>query len=282
MTNSTPDKVPAADDTSTSASPRATVRGLEGHLAGLKSALAGVQSPAFKTLAGVQLHPSLAALGSVANTTSFAKTFDTLAIRRWSGAFASQVRVAEFVQAQSLGQQLTAALDAFASQRSALAAAASLSRHQDVFAAQLRQIVSAQNSIARLVVGTDLVKTSALFDSIRRYSQIQMHLGAFATVERTSLLRGLTRVPGRLYDSYLDGLPERPIARRAAVARFAGDAQSGMVIAESLTSVGLDDDDRDELAEGFTTGVLEPWQVGPSQSASENSGRGVVSWAASW
>lgn len=39
-----------------------------------------------------------------------------------------------------------------------------------------------------------------------------------------------------------------------------------MVIAESLTSVGFDDDGREELADEFTTKVLEPWQTGPSQA----------------
>jgi hypothetical protein len=265
MTNPTPYRGTPDGDASTPASPRATVRMVGGHLAGLNSALAVSQSPAFKTPAGLE-HPNLATLDALVNATSFAKTFDTPAIQRWSAAIGLHVRVAELAQVQSLGQQLTAALDAFAPQRAALAAAAvGLSRHQDVFAAQSRQILSAQDSIARLV-GSDLVKSSALFDTIGRYSQVQMQLGAFAAVDHASLLRGLTRVAGRRYDSYLDGLPRRPIARRGAVARFAGDAQSGMVIAESLTSVGLDDDDRGELADELTTEVLELWQTGPSQA----------------
>ncbi len=267
MTNPTADSGTSDGDASSPAAPRATVREVGGHLAGLNSTLAASESPALKSLAGLRQRPSLVALDALVNATSFAKTFDTPAIQRWSAAIGPHVRVAELAQVQGLGQQFTAALHAFAPQRAALAAAAvGLSRHQDVFAAQLGQIVSAQHSIARLVAGTDLAKTSALFDTIGRYSQIQMQLGAFAAVEHTRLLRGLTRVPGRRYDSYLDGLPARPIARRAAVARFAGDSQSGMVIAESLTSVGLDDDDREELADEFTTEVLEPWQTGPSQA----------------
>lgn len=261
MTNPTPD-----GHASTPESPRATVRVVDGHLAGLNSAVSTSQAPTFKILAGLQQHPSFATLDALVNGTSFAKTFDTPVIQNWSAAIGSHVRVAEFAQVQSLAQQLTA-LDAFAPQRAAfVAAAVGLSRHQDVFAAQLGQIVSAQDSIARLVARIDLVKTSALFDTIGRYSQVQMQLGAFAAVDHTSLLRGLTRVPGRRNDSYLDGLPGRPITRRAAVARFAGDAQSGMVIAESLTSIGLDDDDREELADEFTTEVLELWQTGPSQA----------------
>lgn len=266
MTNRTPDSGTTDGDASTPAVRRPTVRVVDGHLAGLNSALAVSQSPAFKILAGLQQHPNFAALDAVVNARSFAKTFDTPAIQKWSTAIGPHVRVAELAQVQSLRQQLTA-LDAFAPQRAALAAAAvGMSRHQDMFAAQFGQIMSAQNSIGRLVAGTDLVKTSALFDTIGRYSRIQMKLAAFAAVDHTSLLRGLTRMLGRRYDSYLNGLPTRPIARRVAVARFAGDSQSGMVIAESLTSVGFDDDGREELADEFTTKVLEPWQTGPSQA----------------
>ncbi len=262
MTDPTPD-----GDASPPAAPRATVRVVGEHLAGLDSALAVSQAPALKTLAGLQQHSRFAALDAVVNATSFAKTFDTLAIQRWSAVIGPHVRVAERAQMLSFGRQLTPALDAFAPQRAAVAGAAvGLSGHQDVLAGQLGQIVSAQGSIARLVAGSDLVKTSALFNTIGRYSLIQMQLGAFAAVDHTSLLRGLTRVPGRRYDAYLDGLPTRPIARRAAVARFAGDSQSGMIIAESLTSVELDNDEREQLADEFTTKVLEPWQTGPSQA----------------
>jgi len=171
------------------------------------------------------------------------------------------------MNAVGIGRQLTAALDTFAPQRAALnAAVVGLSGRQDPFAAQLGQIVSSQDAISRLVLGADLVKSSALFNSLGRYGQIQASLGAFAAVDHTTLLRGLTRVPGRRYDSYLEGLPAKPIARRAAVARFGGDAQSGMLIAESLTAVGLDDDDREELAEQYTVEVLEPWQTGPTRA----------------
>jgi len=71
---------------------------------------------------------------------------------------------------------------------------------------------------------------SALFDTVSRYSQVQLQLGELAGVKHAQLLHGLTKASGRRYDSYLAGLPGRPIARRAAVARFAGDAQSGMVV----------------------------------------------------
>lgn len=61
------------------------------------------------------------------------------------------------------------------------------------------------------------------------------------------MMRGATRLPGRYYDAYLEGLPPRPIARRTDVARYAGSTQTGLRVAESLTSVGLVDDDRDNV-----------------------------------
>ncbi len=239
------------------------------HLAGLNSALAlaAAPSPAFKVLAGLDRHPSLAAMNAVLTASQVAKTFDTPAMRQWSAVLGPQFRSTDLMNAVGIGRQLTAALDTFAPQRAALnAAVVGLSGRQDPFAAQLGQIVSSQDAISRLVLGADLVKSSALFNSLGRYGQIQASLGAFAAVDHTTLLRGLTRVPGRRYDSYLEGLPAKPIARRAAVARFGGDAQSGMLIAESLTAVGLDDDDREELAEQYTVEVLEPWQTGPTRA----------------
>lgn len=267
MTSSTPESETCDGDASTPAAPSATVRVVGGHLAALNSALAVSQSPAWKTLSGLQQHSSFAKPDALVNAKSFANNLEMPGPQRWSAAIGPHVRVAELAQVQGLAQQLTAALASFAPQRAALAAAAvGLSRHQYVFAAQVGQIVSAQDSIARLVAGTDLVKASALSATIARYSQIQMQLGAVAAVDHTILLRGLTRVPGRRFDSYLDGLPTRPLKRRAAVARFAGDSQAGMVIAESLTSVRLDQGDLEELAYEFTTKVLEPWQTGPSQA----------------
>lgn len=272
MTSRTPDSGDPDRDGSTPAAKRVPARVVGGNLSGLTSALAVSQSPAFKAVLGSQRLPSSGALDALMNVTSFAKTFDRPALQKLSAAIGPHFDVAAFAQVESLslGDRLTSALDAYAPQQAAIAdAVAGLSRLQDIFAAQFAQIASAQETIGRLVAGTDLLKTSALLESISRYSQIHMQLAAFSAVDQTGLLRGLTRVAGRRYDSYLDGLPARPIARRAAVARFAGDSQSGMVIAESLTSVGLDDDDREELADGFRTQVLEPWQTGPSQAREE-------------
>ena len=50
---------------------------------------------------------------------------------------------------------------------------------------------------------------------------------------------------------------------------MAGDAQSGLLIAESLTADGLDDDGRQELAETFTAVALEPWQAGPTDARND-------------
>lgn len=239
------------------------------HLAGLNSALALAmpQSPAFSVLAGLDRHPSLTAMDAVLTASQVAKTFNIPAITNWSEVLGKQFRSVDLMNAVGIGRNLTEALDTIAPQRAALnAALAGLSSHRSLFAAQLAQIVSSQDAISRVVLGADLVKSNALFDSLGRYGQVQASLGAFATVEHSALLRGLTRVPARRYDSYLGGLPATPIARRAAVAGFGGNAQSGMVIVESLTAVGLGDNDREELTEQYTVEVLQPWQTGPARA----------------
>lgn len=239
------------------------------HLAGLNSALALAtpQSPAFNVLVGLDRHPALAAMDAVLTASQVARTFNIPAITNWSEVLGKQFSSVDLMNAVGIGRQLTEALDTIAPQRAAMnVALAGLSSQQSHLAAQLAQIMASQDAISRLVLGADLVKSTSLFDSLGRYGQVQASLGAFATAEHTALLRGLTRAPARRYDSYLGGLPAKPIARRAAVAGFGGDAQSGMVIVESLTAVGLDDDDRDELTEQYTVEVLEPWQTGPARA----------------
>jgi hypothetical protein len=144
-------------------------------------------------------------------------------------------------------------------------AASGLSARNALVAAQAAQIVTAQDSIARLVATTNInASVAGLLDTLTRYSQVQTHLGAFAVdVEAPVMLRGYTRLAGRRYDSYLDSLPPRPIARRATVARFAGEAQTGLVVAEALTS-DIDDDEREDLTERFDLVSIEAWQSGPA------------------
>lgn len=144
-------------------------------------------------------------------------------------------------------------------------AASGLSARNALVAAQAAQIVTAQDSIARLVTTTNInASVAGLLDTVTRYSQVQTHLGAFAVdVEAPVMLRGYTRLAGRRYDSYLDSLPPRPIARRATVARFAGEAQTGLVVAEALTS-DIDDDEREDLTERFGLVSIEAWQSGPA------------------
>lgn len=143
--------------------------------------------------------------------------------------------------------------------------AAGYGTQMSLVAAQAAQIVSAQHSLARLVATTSVSASMAgLFDSLTRYCQVQAHLGAFAVdVDAPVMLRGYTSLAGRRYDSYLDGLPARPIARRATVARLGGDAQTGLLVAEALTS-DIDDDERDDLTERFSVVSLEPWETGPA------------------
>ena len=137
--------------------------------------------------------------------------------------------------------------------------------HSTFVAAQAAQIVTAQDSIARLMATTSISASMAnLLDTVSRYGQVQTHLGAFAVaVDAPLLLRGYTRLAGLRYDAYLDGLPARPIARRAAVARYGGEAQTSLVVAEALTS-DIDDDEREDLTERFDVVSVEAWQSGPA------------------
>lgn len=137
--------------------------------------------------------------------------------------------------------------------------------HQAFVAAQAAQIATAQGSITRLMATTSMSGTIAsLLDTISRYGQVQTYLGALAVdADAPVLLRGYTRLAGHHYDAYLDGLPARPIARRAAVARFGGEAQTSLVVAEALTS-DIDDDEREDLTERFDMVGVEAWQSGPA------------------
>jgi hypothetical protein len=256
MTDPTSDATPPADERPARPGRRAT-------WPPTGAAWAGLATTQFQPLMAQQM-ANVASMNAVRQAMSFNST---AALRAWSAAAMPQFPAAGITHAALVGPQLTTALDLFAVQRPAFSsiAAADLVRYSHTFAEQVSQIISSQNAVARWVLDTQAFTSTALLDTVGRYSQIQAQLGAFAT-DHDALLRGLTRVPARRYDAYLDGLPVRPIARRAAVASFAGDTQSGMLIAESLTSVGLDDDERDELADTFTTEVLEPWQSGPAQA----------------
>jgi len=148
--------------------------------------------------------------------------------------------------------------------------AAGFGAQTSLVAAQAAQIVSAQDSLARLMATTSVNASMAgLFGSLTRYGQVQAHLGAFAVdVGAPVMLRGYSRLAGRRYDSYLDGLPARPIAKRATVARLGGDAQTGLLVAEALTS-DIDDDERDDLTERFSVVSLEAWETGPAAARQE-------------
>ncbi len=138
-------------------------------------------------------------------------------------------------------------------------------------AEQLGQIVSAQVSLTGF--GDSVAKSAAsteLLDTVGRYGFVQDQLAGVLTRNGDAdLLRGFTAAAGRRYNRYIDSLPERPIRRRATVARQAGDAQSGLLIAESLTGPTLDLDDQVALAEKFADEVLEPWQSGPAAARSD-------------
>jgi hypothetical protein len=173
----------------------------------------------------------------------------------------------------NLRQVIDQAVASYVPQRTMLDAIASIrTTHYDILSRQIFQIESAQDAIrkmsAQLVAGPAFL---ALYDTVGRYAQAQGQLAELAIRHNdVNVLRGYTIAPERLYDSYLDGLPARPIARRARVAQQAGEAQSGLLVAESLTAGGLTVDDRVELVERFTLTVIEPaWETGPARARDE-------------
>jgi hypothetical protein len=171
-----------------------------------------------------------------------------------------------------LGQQLsTASIMQTVGVKSQLAAIAAAGFPQQMrFAEQIGQIVSAQNSVGRIALGANhTAAQTELLATISRYGQVQNHLGAFMRPDTGAVLRGVTTDAGRRYDAYLDGLPARPTTRRATVARRAGDTQTGLLVAESLTAPDLADDDLAELADNLIAVVLEPWETGPASVRAE-------------
>jgi len=235
-----------------------------------EAAAALSQLPSFQTLAAARIQPNVAMMQTAVLAAKLGARYEVPAIARVAVDLAPQLRGNDILNAAGIASSLDAALATFRPQRVMFDAinAAGLGRHNAAFAAQAAQIVSSQESISRLVASSGGGAAMAgLFATMGRYGQVQAHLGSFAAdPDIATLLRGSTRVAGRRYDAYLNGLPARPIARRAAVARHGGDTQTGLLIAESLTAADLDDDDRDELAEQLTVVTLEAWRTGPADA----------------
>ena len=235
-----------------------------------EAAAALSQLPSFQTLAAAGIQPNVAMMQTAGLAAKLSARYEVPSIARVAVDLAPQLRGIDIMNAAGIASSLDAALATFRPQRVMFDAiiASGLGRHNAAFAAQAAQILSSQQSIGRLVASSGRSAAMAgLFATMGRYGQVQAHLGSFAVDPAiATLLRGSTRVAGRRYDAYLNGLPARPMARRAAVARHAGDTQTGLLIAESLTAAGLDDDDRDELAQQLTVVTLEAWQTGPADA----------------
>ena len=198
------------------------------------------QLPSFQTLAAAHIQPNVALMPTAGLAVRLGAQYDIPAMTSPAVDLAPQLRGIDIVKAARIASSLDATMAAFQPQRAMFDAlnAAGLGRHNAVFVAQAAQILSSQEAISRLVAraggGVAMVE---LFGTLGRYGQVQAHLGSFAADPGTApLLRGCTRIAGRRYDAYLDGLPARSIARRAAVARHGGDTQTGLLIAESLTA----------------------------------------------
>jgi Predicted pPIWI-associating nuclease len=113
--------------------------------------------------------------------------------------------------------------------------------------------------------------TAALFAKIDTQGFSKWLMGsagtnAFSKAPPTVLLSPPSSVAGRLYDTYIEGLPARPITRRRTVARCGGDTQTELLIAHGLIAGRLEDDARDEFAEQLTVLTLKAWQTGPADA----------------
>ena len=236
----------------------------------IDAATALSEAPSLQTLALASIQPNVAMMHTAGLAAKVGAQYDVPVIARLVAELAQQPSGIDIMKAAGIASSLDAALATFRPQRVIFDAinAAGLNRPNATFAAQAAQILSSQESISRLVANAGGGATTAgLFATMSRYGQVQAHLGSLAAdPDIATLLRGSTRVAGRRYDAYLSGLPPRPTARRAAVACFGGDTQTGLLIAESLTASGLDDDDRDELADQLTVVTLEAWQTGPANA----------------
>lgn len=238
--------------------------------ASTKAALAAVAAlPAIEKYAALDISRNNGALKAIESISSLLKSYEMPSIIRELDLNMPKLAMAEFAPTLRIDAQLRAIAESFAPQRAILEAVSAAHLSQTMaFQEQISQIVSAQKSIGRLVADMHYsTKMQGLLETVSRYGQIQSHLTALMISEdAVQLLRGYTTKSGRRYDKYLDGLPARPIARRANVARQAGDAQTGLVVAESLTAPDLSPDDREDLTETFNSLVLEPWEAGPTKA----------------
>jgi len=217
-------------------------------------------------LVGAYAKVAMPGAGTVA--AQWAKALDIPALTNWQAVVGKQFCAEQFASL-GFGRRLTDAMDRILKQQAAVLESVKMTTGYHDAARQLSQLFASQMAVMNATAVVDLTGAGALRSSLGRYAQVQATLGAVITAEHATLLRGMTRVSSRRYDAYLTGLPAKPIARRAAVAEFAGNTQSGLVMAESLTAAELTVDNRAELAGQFTTDVLESWQTGPARAREE-------------
>lgn len=238
----------------------------------IQGVLPGSAMPSVTKLAALQTLPPGATLQIFDAVNRMADLYPMPAMTRLLDGITGNLAFGSLLQASGIVSQVNSMIATLAPQRAALDAIAAAQFAQDgVFRGQILQILSAEASIGRLVSNTGYSSALAgLLATVSRYGQVQTQLAALTIrPDSARLLRGITTQSGRRYDSYLDSLPVRPIARRVTVARQAGDTQTGLLIAESLTAPHLRGDDREELAEHLTATVLQPWQTGPTDARTD-------------
>lgn len=149
------------------------------------------------------------------------------------------------------------------------ALSASLVTRNTIWQRQIEQILSARHSILGFAARDSVAPAVKMMsDTVVRYAGVQTILSPVvaANGSTTEFMRGYSALPGIRYDTFLGRLPGRPSPRRVAVARHAGDMQSGLLVAETLTGPDLAEEEASVLAEEFAEDVLEPWKQAPGRT----------------
>jgi hypothetical protein len=82
------------------------------------------------------------------------------------------------------------------------------------------------------------------------------------------ILRGLTAVPLKSYQRYIDALPPEPHATQMRLSLVSGRGVNGLMGTELLTG-DVDAEDEDAAAALVDIEVIEPWAAGPASARSE-------------
>lgn len=157
---------------------------------------------------------------------------------------------------QTMQSQLTAArvwTDPVRAQwRETASSMASLSTFNQVgsFAAlQKSQVFDSIRAVLDLgATRPDALGVSGLAGAVALYGGVQRAVEELTGTHLSATLRGNTFQAARRVNAYLDGLPPKPIGRRATTAAFAARGVGTLVLAESLSFPDVDDEQAEATA----------------------------------